>query len=81
MLERHVNDIFYTSCEKLFNVIKFKFEDIYGYEIMSVIQISMPERPGNHKTWKLWEFGPGTMTHAMNTPGRHDKIFSDKQFE
>ena len=41
---------FYTLCEKIFNVMKFRFEAIFGYEIMSVIQISMPEHPGNHKT-------------------------------
>ena len=76
-----MNDIFYTSCEKLFNVTKFKFEAIYGYEIMPEFEIQMPEHPGDHKTFKLWENQAGTMTHAINTPGRDDRIFSDKQFE
>ena len=49
VLERHMNDIFFTSCKKLFNVMKIRIGAIYGYEIMSVIQISMPEHPGNHK--------------------------------
>ena len=38
-LERHMNDIFFTSCENLFIVMKFKFEAIYGYEIMPEIEI------------------------------------------
>ena len=81
ILERHMNDIFYTLCEQLFNVMKFKFEAIYGYVIMPEIEIWVPEHPGDHKTLKLWENQAGTMTGAMNTPGRHDKIFPDKQFE
>ena len=39
ILERHMNDIFYTLCEKLFNVTKFRFGAIYGYEIISEIEI------------------------------------------
>ena len=81
ILERHVNAIFYTLCEKLFNVMKFRFGAIYGYEIMSEIEFWKREHPGNYKTLKLWENQAGTMTGAMNTPGRHDKIFPDKQFE
>jgi len=34
-----MNDIFYTLCEKLFNVMKFRFGAIYGYEIMAEIEI------------------------------------------
>ena len=76
-----MSDIFYTLCEKLFNVMKFRFRAIYGYEIMSEIENWAPEHLGDHKTLKLWENKAGTMTHAINTPGRDDKIFSDKQFE
>ena len=61
--------------------MKFRFEAIFGYEIIAGIQISMPDEPRDHKTLKLWENQAGTITHAMNTPGRDDKIFSDKQFE
>ena len=39
ILERHMNDILYTLCEKLFIVMKFRFGAIYGYEIMSEIEI------------------------------------------
>ena len=39
VLERHMSDIFYTSCEKLFNVMKFRFGAIYGYKIMSEFEI------------------------------------------
>ena len=61
--------------------MKFRFGAIYGYEIMPEIKILKPEHLGDHETLKLWENQAGTMTRAMNTPGRDDKIFSDKQFE
>ena len=61
--------------------MKFRFELIFGYEIIAGIQISMPDEPGDHKTLKLSENQAGTITRAMNTPGRDEKILSDKQFE
>ena len=39
ILERNMNDIFYTLCKKLLNVMKFRFGAIYGDEIMSEIEI------------------------------------------
>ena len=33
--------------------MKFRFEAIFGYEIIAGIQISMPDEPRDHKTLKL----------------------------
>ena len=61
--------------------MKFRFEAIFGNEIYPEIEIWVPEHLGIYETLKLWENQAGTMTDAMNTPGRNEKIFSDKQFE
>ena len=45
-----MNENFSHYVKKLFDVMKFKFEAMYGYDIVSAIEISAPDYAGKRKT-------------------------------